>query len=151
MKGHENLIPNSERSPDEVRKNSAKGGVKSGVTRRRRKAIKETLAGAWNIRLCDIEDPGVRKAFMTAAKSKDGKITIGEAMTNGMVLAMIRGNALMSQLVLDLMKESPAVKLKEKELRLREREIEIREKLAEKDLQEDEPSEQVEFTFEREK
>ena len=151
MKGHENLIPNSERSPDEVRKNSAKGGVKSGVTRRRRKAIKEILAGAWNIWLCDIEDPGVRKAFMTAAKSQDGKITIGEAMTNGMVLAMIRGNALMSQLVLDLMKESPAVKLKEKELRLREREIEIREKLAEKDLQEDEPSEQVEFTFEREK
>lgn len=151
MKGHENLIPNSERSPDEVRKNSAKGGVKSGVTRRRRKAIKEILAGVWNIRLCDIEDPGVRKAFMTAAKSQDGKITIGEAMTNGMVLAMIRGNALMSQLVLDLMKESPAVKLKEKELRLREREIEIREKLAEKDLQEDEPSEQVEFTFEREK
>ena len=50
-----------------------------------------------------------------------------------------------------LMKESPAVKLKEKELRLREREIEIREKLAEKDLQEDEPSKQVEFTFEREK
>ena len=67
------------------------------------------------------------------------------------VLAMIRGNALMSQLVLDLMKESPAVKLKEKELRLREREIEIREKLAEKNLQEDEPSEQVEFSFEREK
>lgn len=151
MKGHENLIPNSERSPDEVRKNSAKGGVKSGVTRRRRKAIKEILTGAWNIRLCDIEDPGVRKAFMTAAKSQDGKITIGEAMTNGMLLAMIRGNALMSQLVLDLMKESPAVKLKEKELRLREREIEIREKLAEKDLQEDEPSEQVEFTFERKK
>ena len=151
MKGHENLIPNSERSPDEVRKNSAKGGVKSGVTRRRRKAIMEILAGAWNIRLCDIEDPGVRKAFMTAAKSQDGKITIGEAMTNGMVLAMIRGNALMSQLVLDLMKENPAVKLKEKELRMREREIEIREKLAEKDLQEDEPSEQVEFTFEREK
>ena len=84
MKGHENLIPNSERSPDEVRKNSAKGGIKSGATRRRRKAIKEILAGAWNIRLCDIEDPGVRKAFMTAAKSQDGKITIGEAMANGM-------------------------------------------------------------------
>lgn len=145
------MIPLNRRTKDEQKEIAKKGGIKSGVTRRRRKAIKEILAGAWNIRLCDIEDPGVRKAFMTAAKSQDGKITIGEAMTNGMVLAMIRGNALMSQLVLDLMKESPAVKLKEKELRLREREIEIREKLAEKDLQEDEPSEQVEFTFEREK
>lgn len=147
----EDLIPLNRRTKDEQKEIAKKGGIKSGATRRRRKAIKEILAGAWNIRLCDIEDPGVRKAFMTAAKSQDGKITIGEAMTNGMVLAMIRGNALMSQLVLDLMKESPAVKLKEKELRLREREIEIREKLAEKDLQEDEPSEQVEFTFEREK
>lgn len=147
----EDLIPLNRRTKDEQKEIAKKGGIKSGATRRRRKAIKEILAGAWNIRLCDIEDPGVRKAFMTAAKSQDGKITIGEAMTNGMVLAMIRGNALMSQLVLDLMKESPAVKLKEKELRLREREIEIREKLAEKDLQEDEPSKQVEFTFEREK
>lgn len=145
------MIPLNRRTKDEQKEIAKKGGIKSGATRRRRKAIKEILAGAWNIRLCDIEDPGVRKAFMTAAKSQDGKITIGEAMTNGMVLAMIRGNALMSQLVLDLMKESPAVKLKEKELRLREREIEIREKLAEKDLQEDEPSKQVEFTFEREK
>lgn len=145
------MIPLNRRTKDEQKEIAKKGGIKSGAVRRRRKAIKEILAGAWNIRLCDIEDPGVRKAFMTAAKSQDGKITIGEAMTNGMVLAMIRGNALMSQLVLDLMKESPAVKLKEKELRLREREIEIKEKLAEKDLQEDEPSEQVEFTFEREK
>ena len=149
MKGHENLIPNSERSPDEVRKNSAKGGIKSGATRRRRKAIKEILAGAWNIRLCDIEDPGVRKAFMTASKSQDGKITIGEAMANGMVLAMMRGSAHMSQVVLDLMRETPDVKLREKELKLKERELRIREKLAEKDLQEDEPSEKVEFTFER--
>lgn len=147
----EDLIPLNRRTKDEQKEIAKKGGIKSGAARRRRKAIKEILAGAWNIRLCDIEDPGVRKAFMTAAKSQDGKITIGEAMTNGMVLAMIRGNALMSQLVLDLMKESPAVKLKEKELRLREREIEIKEKLAEKDLQEDEHSEQVEFTFEREK
>ena len=145
------MIPLNRRTKDEQKEIAKKGGIKSGATRRRRKAIKEILAGAWNIRLCDIEDPGVRKAFMTAAKSQDGQITIGEAMTNGMVLAMIRGNALMSQLVLDLMKESPAVKLKEKELRLREREIEVKEKLAEKNLQEDEPSEQVEFTFEREK
>ena len=142
MKGHENLIPNSERSPDEVRKNSAKGGVKSGVTRRRRKAIKEILTGAWNIRICDIEDPGIRKAFQAAAKSETGEITIGEAMANGMVLAMMRGSAHMSQVVLDLMRETPEVKLKERELR-------IKEKLAEKDLQEDEPSEKVEFTFER--
>ena len=59
------------------------------------------------------------------------------------------GRAHMSQVVLDLMRETPDVKLREKELKLKERELRIREKLAEKDLQEDEPSEKVEFTFER--
>lgn len=38
-----NLIPNSERSPSEVRENSRKGGIKSGKVRRERKKLKEEL------------------------------------------------------------------------------------------------------------
>lgn len=143
------MIPLNRRTKDEQKEIAKKGGIKSGATRRRRKAIKEILTGAWNIRICDIEDPGIRKAFQAAAKSETGEITIGEAMANGMVLAMMRGSAHMSQVVLDLMRETPEVKLREKELKLKERELRIKEKLAEKDLQEDEPSEKVEFTFER--
>lgn len=38
-----NLIPNSERSPSEVRKNGAKGGKKSGETRRKKRDMKAKM------------------------------------------------------------------------------------------------------------
>ena len=38
-----NLIPNSERSPKEVRENGKKGGIASGEARRKRKTLKEEL------------------------------------------------------------------------------------------------------------
>lgn len=38
-----NLIPNSKRSPEEVRENGRKGGIKSGETRRKRKTLREEL------------------------------------------------------------------------------------------------------------
>lgn len=39
----QNLIPNSQRSPSEVRKNGKKGGIKSGEVRRQRKAQRELI------------------------------------------------------------------------------------------------------------
>lgn len=39
----DNLIPNSRRSPEEVRENGRKGGIKSGETRRKRKTLREEL------------------------------------------------------------------------------------------------------------
>lgn len=39
----ENLIPNSKRSPNEVRENGRKGGIKSGETRRRKAAERKSL------------------------------------------------------------------------------------------------------------
>lgn len=41
MANEQNLIPNSERSPNEVRENGRKGGINSGVARRRKKSLKE--------------------------------------------------------------------------------------------------------------
>ena len=43
MANEENLIPNSERSPEEVRENGRKGGIKSGETRRRQKNTRQIL------------------------------------------------------------------------------------------------------------
>lgn len=37
----ENLIPNSERSPSELREMGKKGGIKSGEVRRRNKRLRE--------------------------------------------------------------------------------------------------------------
>ena len=41
MANEQNLIPNSERSPNEVRENGKKGGINSGKARRRKKEFRE--------------------------------------------------------------------------------------------------------------
>lgn len=43
MANEQNLIPNSKRSPSELREMTRKGGIKSGEVRRARKTLKETL------------------------------------------------------------------------------------------------------------
>ena len=43
MPNEKNLIPNSERSPSELRKMGVNGGKKSGETRRRKKTMKQTM------------------------------------------------------------------------------------------------------------
>lgn len=40
----DNLIPNSERSPSELRGMGRKGGIKSGESRRRKKRLRESAA-----------------------------------------------------------------------------------------------------------
>lgn len=42
-KGHENLIPMSERSKDEVREIASRGGVNSGIVRKEKATMKKTL------------------------------------------------------------------------------------------------------------
>lgn len=39
----ENLIPNSERTPSELREMTSKGGIKSGESRRKKKKMREVL------------------------------------------------------------------------------------------------------------
>ena len=46
MANEQNLIPNSQRSPDEVRENGRKGGIRSGQVRSARKTFKEELIKA---------------------------------------------------------------------------------------------------------
>lgn len=42
-KGHENIIPASERTPEERRENGRKGGIKSGEAKREKKLFKEAI------------------------------------------------------------------------------------------------------------
>lgn len=41
MSNEQNLIPNEARSPEELRENGRKGGVKSGEVRRRKRTLRE--------------------------------------------------------------------------------------------------------------
>lgn len=46
MANEQNLIPNSQRSPEELRENGRKGGIRSGQVRSARKTFKEELIKA---------------------------------------------------------------------------------------------------------
>lgn len=50
----EYLIPNSQRSPQELREQCRKGGIKSGEVRRRRKTQREYLQQALDLNIKDI-------------------------------------------------------------------------------------------------
>lgn len=121
MNGHDNLIPGNKRSKEEVREIGKKGGRASVAARRRKKALKEVLNETLGIRIGDIQDEKVRSVLLTAANSKDGNLTIREAIINGVVLQAVKGNPKAVALILDITEESPAVQLRKRELEIKEK------------------------------
>lgn len=76
MKGHENLIPTTQRSKAEARELGAKGGINSGIARREKRTMRQQMK-----RLLEI-----------AAKDKDGRVRIdpetGEPVSNGLAILL---------------------------------------------------------------
>lgn len=123
-KGHENLIPNSKRTPDELRKMTKKGGKASGKTRRRQKALRMILKEALAVRLADITDAGAKKTLLQASGSKDENKTVGEIVIDGMLRAGVRGNSQMMKMIMQLTGNDPELKLKREELALKKKALE---------------------------
>lgn len=78
-KGQENLIPMSERSKDEVRQIASKGGINSGIVRREKATMKETLRQMLE-EVADIE-------------GNDNKLTYRQLATLGLIKGSIQGKA----------------------------------------------------------
>ena len=79
VKGQENLIPMSERSKDEVRQIASKGGINSGIVRREKATMKETLRQMLE-EVADIE-------------GNDNKLTYRQLATLGLIKGSIQGKA----------------------------------------------------------
>jgi hypothetical protein len=45
----ENLIPNDERTPSELRAMTTNGGIKSGIARRKKRDLKERISSTWEL------------------------------------------------------------------------------------------------------
>ena len=103
-KGHENLIPASERSREEARENGRKGGRASGQARRRKKALRALLKEAVQMPLKDLP-ADMRSAIMAAARLSDDSLTIGEALIGALICASCGGDARMMKLLLDTLGE----------------------------------------------
>lgn len=123
MANEKNLVPANQRSKSEARENSRKGGIQSGKSRRAKKTLKAILKNAMPIKLKELP-PDLCSAILRAAQMKATKtnkeMTVAEIVMAGMIRCSVKGNSMMMKLLLDLLGESPDIKLREREVKLKE-------------------------------
>lgn len=93
----ENLIPNSEKSPTELRQQCSNGGKRSGEVRRAKKAMRETLQELLNMPLGkgDIDE------ITNLAEVKGKNLTAEQAMCIAMIKEALKGNVKAATFVRD--------------------------------------------------
>lgn len=117
------LIPMSKRSKDEAKRLGKKGGISSGRSRRNKKTLKAILKNAMPLKLSELSPDlcnAILKAAQLRASEKNKNMTVSEVIIGGMVRSSVKGNSLMTKLLLDLLGESPDIKLREREVKLKE-------------------------------
>lgn len=113
-----NLIPNSERSPSEVRENAAKGGRKSGETRRRKRDMKAKLKMLLDLPACD-NDLAELEALGIPAEDSDNEMVI----LKGLFLKAAEGDVQAVREIRNILgkdNSSAELALKKKELKMKE-------------------------------
>lgn len=84
-RGHENLIPNSKRTPDELRKIASAGGKASGEARRKKANFRKTL-NAWLT--AEIDSP----EWSPVLEAMGLDSTVESAVTGAMIKEALSGN-----------------------------------------------------------
>ena len=122
MANEQNLIPNHERTPSELREITQKGGIESGKSRRRKKALRLALKGVMDIPLGALA-PDLRDGIMIAAKVTDEELTVADVLIGSIVRTACNGNSQMAKLLLDTIGESMEARMREREVRIKEKAI----------------------------
>lgn len=117
-----NLIPNSQRTPEELRKMTSNGGKKSGEVRRKKKLLKERMKAL--LELSAIDSEAYDNALLMGVDNKD----IDNEML--LVIALFEkaksGDVKAFQEIRNIIGEDNAteeLKIKKKELQLKEKSI----------------------------
>ena len=122
MANEQNLIPGTKRSQSESRENGRKGGIESGKSRRRKKALRTALKEAITLSLKDLH-PDLRAGIMAAAGIEDEALTISDAILGSIVRSACAGDPKMMKILLDTIGESADVRLREREVKLKEKSL----------------------------
>lgn len=115
-----NLVPNSERTPSELRENCRKGGKKSGETRRRKKALKSLMN---DLLQSEVFDTDIYNQTAAIGFSPED-MSYGAAIVAAMVREAANGNVKAFNAITDLVGEGSSgerVKLQKKQLALQEK------------------------------
>lgn len=113
-----NLIPNSERSPSEVRENGAKGGRKSGEARRKKRDMKTKLKMLLELPACD-NDMAELEALGISAEDSDNEMVI----LKGLFLKAAEGDVQAVREIRNILgkdNSSAELAMKKKELKMKE-------------------------------
>ena len=104
---HGNLVPVTNRTKDEARELSKKGGIASGESRRRKKLLKETAQAllASEIDLSKLTSKA-RKRFQSLPMTTRDTINLQTAAILGQIAGMIDGDARCAKYVTDLIDEN---------------------------------------------
>lgn len=113
------LVPLNKRTKDEQKKITQKGGIASGKSRRRKKALRTALKEAMALPLKELH-PDMQAAIMKAAKLGDAELTVSDAVLGSIIRNACKGNSQMAKLLLDVLGETPDVRFKERELKMKE-------------------------------
>nr|DAR60897.1 MAG TPA: hypothetical protein [Caudoviricetes sp.] len=127
MAGADNLIPNSERTPEELREITRKGGIASGVARRKKANLRKAFE---TILQAEVASPNVKKQLEE----------LGFDSTNEMALAMVmmqkamKGNVRAFEQISKLTTTDAKDNLDKKEQRERIKRLELDNKKREQEL-----------------
>jgi len=133
------LVPLNKRTKDEQKKITQKGGIASGKSRRRKKALWLALKEAVSMRLNELPKD-MRAAIMATVGITDDAQTVADAVIGGIILSACGGSAPMARLLLDTIGESADIRLHEREVKLKEKAV---------DAGREERAEPITFVFER--
>ena len=115
-----NLVPNSERSPSELREMRKNGGKKSGETRRRKKALKSLMN---DLLSSDIVNDDIYNSTVDMGCNDP---TYGAAVVAAMVRQAALGDTKAFNAIVDLIGEGSSgerVKLQKKQVALQEKKL----------------------------
>lgn len=120
MANEKNLVPANQRSKSEARENGRKGGLNSGKSRRRRKALRTMLKEAVSLPLSDLPED-LKAGIMKAAQIKDDSLLVSDAVLGSLIRTACKGNSQMMRLLLDTLGESANIRMKAREIKLKEK------------------------------
>lgn len=101
MPNEQNLIPNSERSPEELRRITSAGGRASGVSRRRKRDLREAAELYLSLPVTDKRQ--LTKLSKAGVETEDADNQM--AIVAGLAMKAMRGDAKAAKVLFDLLPE----------------------------------------------
>lgn len=111
----ENLIPYNKRSKNEARENGKKGGMASGESRRRKKAIRTLAKELMGLPVSKVNEEKLKTLGVSSGSMSNSMLVLVS-----MLQEAVKGNVRAAEFLRDTMGESPVLELKRKELKLKE-------------------------------